>query len=114
MAQEYTGHVKEKGTFVIQSDWKDDAGAATTPTAATWTLTDEDGTVINSREDVVISSLSTTNYIVTTGDDNALQSATDNGKRVVTVEFTYTSDRGSGLKGKDEYIYWIENLLNVT
>ena len=109
--QEYTEAVKEKSTFKITCTWKNTAGTAVTPDSAIWTLTDEDGTVINSREDVSIATPSTTNDIILSGDDLAFSG---NGKRVVTTEAVYDSDEGNNLTLKDEYIFYIEDLLNVT
>jgi len=114
MAQEYTEKVKEEGTFVVTCAWKDSNGTAVTPDSATWTLTDEDGDTINSRSEVSISSPATTNDIVLSGDDLAIQATTDNGKRILTAEAIYDSDEGSNLPLKDEYIFYIENLTNVT
>lgn len=114
MGQEYTEKVKEKSTFKITCAWKNAAGTAVTPDSATWKLTNESGTVINSRTAVSITGLSTTNDIILSGSDLALQSTTDNGKRIVTVEAVYDSDEGSNLPLKDEYTFTVENLLNVT
>lgn len=114
MRQEYTTAVKEESTFKITCAWKNAAGTAVTPDSATWTLTDEAGTVINSRTAVSIASMATTNDIVLSGNDLAIQSATDNGKRIVTILAIYDSDEGTNLPLKDEYYFTIENLLNVT
>ena len=114
MGQEYTDKVKEESTFKVTCAWKNSAGTAVTPDSATWTLTTEDGDTVNSRSEVSISSLSTTNDIVLSGDDLAFQSATESGKRKLTVEAIYDSDEGNNLPLKDEYTFWLGNLLNVT
>jgi len=112
--QEYTSAVKEKSTFKVTCAWKNAAGTAVTPDSATWKLTDESGTVVNSRTAVSISSPSTTNDIILSGLDLAILSATDSGKRILTVEAVYDSDEGDNLPLKDEYIFYIENLTNVS
>ena len=114
MGQEYTTPVKEKSTIKVTCAWKNAAGTAVTPDSATWTLTNEDGDTVNSRSEVSISSLSTTNDIVLSGLDLAILSATENGKRILTAEAIYDSDEGSNLPLKDEYTFYIENLTNVT
>lgn len=112
--QKFVGEVNEQSTFKVTCAWKASGDTAVTPDSATWTETDEDGTVINSREDVSITGLSTTNDIVLSGDDLAIQSSTDNGKRILTVEAVYDSDDGNNLPLKDEYTFRIRNLVNVT
>ena len=104
----------EESTFVINVAFTDEDGDATTPTAATWTLTDCDGSIMNSREDVTISSLDTNVDVVLSGDDLALQSSTDDGKRVFLVEGTYDSTLATGLQFKDQCDFYIADLIAVT
>lgn len=80
-----------------------------TPTTMTWTLTDEDGTVINSRSAVSVSSPSTTNTITLTGDDLALSDVKKT-RRIFTVTGTYNSGAN---KFSDECQFDIDNLLNI-
>lgn len=88
--------VLEGGTLVLTLAWYDDAGSAVTPDTATWTLREADsGAVVNSRSDVAISSLSTSNDIVLSGDDLT------EGMKKLFIEATYTSASGSGLPLKD-------------
>lgn len=106
----------EKSTGVATCAFKDENGQAVTPTSATWTLSDTSGTVINSREDVVISSLDTSVDIVLSGDDLAISAgfAGDAEERVLTVEAVYDSDLGSDLPAKAECHFYIENLAAIT
>jgi len=60
---------KEGGTCILTLTFLDEDGNAVTPTSATWTLTDSDGAVVNSRLNVVISALGPTASIVLTGND---------------------------------------------
>jgi hypothetical protein len=104
----------EKSTFVINVAFTDEDSSAVTPTAATWTLTDCDGSIINSREDVTIASLDTNVDVVLSANDLALQSGSDNGKRVFLVEGTYDSTLGAGLPFKDQAEFFVADLVAVT
>ena len=73
---------------VITITFKDEAGDAVSPESATWSLTDGDGVVVNSREDVTISSPTATEKISLSGDDLLYS---DGEKRYLVVEATYTS-----------------------
>jgi len=108
-------HAKEKGTYGIVATFKDDAGNAVAPDTATWTLTDEDGTVINSREDVEISSPESSETVVLSGDDLQIQSKESGDVvRVFTIEATYTSSLGSGLPLNGSCRFVIDNLAAVS
>jgi hypothetical protein len=101
----------EEATLVVTVAWLDDASAAVTPSAATWTLTDVDGRIVNSRDAVAITGLSTSNAIVLSGADLALSSTFNGPQRVLLVEYTYTSSAGSNLPGKAQCVFTIEDLV---
>jgi hypothetical protein len=102
----------EESTYAITVSWYDESDNAVTPSAATWTLTDLNGNVINSRLAVAIGSLSTSNTIVLKGDDLAIGA---NGiDRQLLLEYTYTSDLGAGLPGKWAAQFVIAQLAYVT
>ena len=96
-------HAWEEGTYKITATYTDDDDAAVTPNAVTWTLTDNDGTVINEREDVSIETPSTSNDIVLSGADLAMQTGeTGTVKRILYIQGDYDSDAGSELPLKGE------------
>ena len=103
----------EEGTAVVTIAFKDEDGSAVTPSAATWTLTDGDGTVINSRNQVAIGSLAASVNVVLKGDDLSLAAGSGTTRKFL-VEYTYTSNLGSGLPGKAQLIFSIEDLAAVT
>lgn len=86
----------EGSTCVIQVDFYDESENPVTPTSATWTLTDSSGSVVNSREDEIISSLDTTVYIVLSGADLVTNSHSLE-ELTLTITATYNSAYGSGL-----------------
>ena len=106
----------EKSTFIVTLTFKDENNDPVTPATGTWTLTDEDGTVINSRENVVISSLDTSVDVVLSGDDLAVSSEFGgiSEMRIFTFEGTYNSDLGSGLPLRDQLTFPVFNLGAVT
>jgi len=81
----------EQDTYGVKITFADAADVAFTPNDLTFTLSDRDGNTINSLEDVPITPLSTSIYVVLSGDDLAL--ADPDAKyewRVLTIKGTYT------------------------
>jgi hypothetical protein len=116
MAENLATIAMEKSTLVVSLSFTDEAGVSVVPTALTWTLTDAAGAVINTREDVVVSTPATTVKIVLSGNDLAIQ-AGETAHRVerrLTVEATYTSDLGSDLPMTWAGAFMIENLVAVS
>jgi len=110
---------REESTLVIQTSFTNEDGEAETPLTLTWTLTDENGTVINSREDVEVSSPAASNDIVLSGDDLSMLAAEVTAgditvERRFLVEATYNSDLGADLPLKDVVRFQIRNLVGVT
>ena len=116
MAELISTIAMEEGTYVVTLSFTDETGQAVAPSAATWTLTDNAGTVINSRDTVTISSPATTVNIVLSGDDLAVQSG-ETGyylERRILVEATYSSNLGTDLPMKWEGAFNVKNLTAVT
>lgn len=104
----------EQGTFGVTVTFTDDTGAEVIPTSATWTLTDGIGTVVHSRSAVVISALAATKTIVLAGDDLALSSSYFGSERYLLVNFVYSSTLGSGLVGRAEIKFVVDDYKAVT
>ena len=101
----------EGSTYVITAAFTDEDGSPVTPNAGlVWRLTDEDGTVINSREDVALTP-ATSVTIVLHGNDLALTGGT--AWRIVTIEGTYDSSLGNNLELKDQVRFPLFNLPAV-
>ncbi len=114
----------EEGIRGIKAVFTDDAGVLVVPNAGTikWTLTDrvdrdETPNIINTREDIVVTSASTI-YIVVKGDDLALQAGEVNqaqADRILKLEWQYNSTNlGNNIKDYAQFIFSIENLYKVT
>jgi len=96
-------------TYVITCSFADADGTAVTPSALTWSLTDDAGKVINSRSSVVISPAATVTIVLGADDlDN------DQGSnRIITIEGTYNSSTyGNNLPIKEQASFtiglWVE------
>lgn len=83
----------------VAISFADAAGTAMTPTSATWSLYDQDGSVVNSRSAVTISGMSSTINITTTSADNVYNAKRSKGvcRRYMLVSAVYTSAYGTGL-----------------
>lgn len=112
MPVKLSDHANERATYVVTVSFTDESGAAVVPTAATWTLTDRAGAVINSHSNVTINPLSSTYNIVLSGADLALPDIRFR-HRLVTVQWTYNSSLGTGLFGKEEIGFYIDPLRAV-
>jgi hypothetical protein len=109
-------HAAEKSTYIVTATCKDEEGNLVIPSLMSWTLTDESGTIINSRENVSVPAPAAVNDILLYGLDLALQVGENAGAigRMVTVNAEYNSTLGSGLPLKGEVRFYIDNLLKVS
>lgn len=108
----------EKSTFGIQVDFTDENGDAVTPNPDTveWTLTDDDGNVINKKEQVAVASAPSVT-VTLKGDDLALSTSEQESVSVYrrfVIEAEYDGDLGSNLPLKDECRFILRNLKYVT
>lgn len=104
--------VTENGTIVLDVSFLDEDGIAVIPATIAWTLTDDVGTIINSRHAVSVAVPAAAIHIVITGDDAAILSDTDQGKRVVLLEWTYNSTLGAGLAATDEILFSVRDTVH--
>jgi hypothetical protein len=104
----------EQSTFAIDLSFTDEDDSAVEPDTVLWTLTDEEGNVINDREDESETPGSTMTVLLS-GDDLAFQAGEsgDSVWRILTIEATYTSDLGAGLLLKDSLKFPLRNLVAV-
>lgn len=109
-----TTNAIEKSTYAVTVAFLDDAGMAVTPSAATWSLTDDRGVVVNSRSAVAISPLASTATIVLSGADLAISASYNGRRRHLLIEYMYTSSLGAGLLGKDVAYFDVLDLAGVT
>lgn len=85
-----TGRANEGGSVGMKIIIVDEDGDDLIPTAATWTLTTLDGTVINSRQDVAITPLAAEMTVLMSGDDlQILDQSNEYELRLFTFEGEY-------------------------
>lgn len=89
-------------TVVVTFTLTDEDGSAVTPNEASWSLYSERG-VVNSREDVAITSLASSMDVVLSGDDLTA------GLTYFVVEGTYDSDVGTDLPFRDWAVIIVED-----
>jgi len=104
-----TTKANDKSTFVINCTFKDEDNLAVIPNVITWTLTDEDGTVINSRTAQSVTPGASVD-IALSGDD---LKRSDGAIRILTVEATYNSSLGNNLPLKDQVKFRISDLTVI-
>ena len=84
----------ERSTLRVSIAFATEGGVAQTPAAATWTLTDLAGTVINNRENVTIGSLASSVAVYLQGADlQIVDQANPFEWRIFTVRWTDTNGR---------------------
>jgi len=109
-----TEHAEELSTYTVVAAFKDAAGSAVTPKSVVWTLTDMEGIVINSREDVSVTPATSVTIVLSGGDLAFKSNEIGTVKRIVTVEAVYDSDEGSDLPLNEEIILLVDPLINVS
>ena len=106
-------YAREEGTYGVELTFTDEDGDALTPDTLTWSLSQTDGTIVNSRSGVVLTPASTVT-ITLTGSDLETFGEDDNRLRRVTIIGTYTSDLGSGVPLSAECEFVVCDLVGVT
>lgn len=115
MATSLTTAAVEKSTFVVIATFTDEDGDLIQPKTLKWTLTNSQGTVINSRENVEVSSPSSEQNIVLSGKDLKMESQSSlKEDRYLIVQGTYDSTYGTDLPLKASCWFKVTNLKAVS
>lgn len=117
MATILTTIAKERSTLAVICSFTDEDDAAVVPNSIKWSLTDESGTVINSRDQVVVGSPASSITIVLSGADLQIltaEAAQEYAKRSLVIEAEYDSSLGSSLPLTDQLNFVVENLSKIT
>uniref|UniRef100_A0A6M3KYW2 Uncharacterized protein n=1 Tax=viral metagenome TaxID=1070528 RepID=A0A6M3KYW2_9ZZZZ len=107
-----TTKADEGSTYVVRATYYDEDSNAVTPDSVVWTLTDGDGAIVNSREDVSIAVPSTYNDIVLGAADLKCSSGKDE-TRVLMLEYVYDSSAGNNLPGTAQVSFIVQKLQTV-
>lgn len=117
MAKQLNVKANEGSTFIVQFQFfvrdADGVESSMVPNPGlSWTLSDENGTPVNSRLAVPIDPPASTIFVVLSGDDLALD-ANYPAKRFLVVEGTFNSEYGLDLPFNHEVSFFIDNLEGV-
>ena len=113
MAVDLKLKAKEQGTYIVHFDFKDENGSPATPTAIRWTLADRNGTPVNARQDIMITTgLSSSMDLVL--HDLDLKVLSSGVTRILTVVATYDSSLGMGLSIVEQASFEVEDLTSVS
>ena len=109
-------YARRRSTAAIKVDFTNEAGAAVTPDSITWSLMDQNKTIINGRSNISVSVPASTIYIVLHGDNTDFLPAEEGSDAVVRhllVQSIYDSSYGDNLPCKDTYLFLIKELTGV-
>ena len=106
----------EESTVKLTITFTDENDDAATPTSINWTLTDGDGDIINSRDEVAVDVPASSIVLALTGDDLAIQPGETGEfvKRIFTLKAVYSSDLGSDLPLVDSLTFPLKNEVAVS
>ena len=127
MATRLTKVAKERSTYIVNAVFTDEDDELAVPASMVWTLTDKDKNVVNSKENIPVSPLASVSAIVLSGldlvvTDGEITEANQNPNvstdpilvdRFITFVGTYDSTLGNGLPLTAEYVFSLENFINV-
>ncbi len=101
--------VNKKSTYIVTLSFKDETGAAVTPTQAWYSLYCETtGTEIKAETE--LTGLGTAKDVEITQEENKIQNSANNSEiKVLTVRFTYGAKQGTA-----QYRYVVTNLQRIT
>ena len=105
--------VDQRDTVDFEVSFEDETNTAVIPTSADWTLTDDEGTIINSRHAVSIAVPAVTVHITIGGDDTDLLSETDSLIRYLYVRWIYNSSLGAGKEGHSQVRFKITPIKHL-
>ena len=96
----------EKSTIVITASFHDEAGSPMIPSTISWSLLDDQGEIVNNREDVVVEP-STSIDIVLSGDDLDIKKNEIAESRICVISGRYNSSYGTDLHYYDSVFFQI-------
>ena len=101
----------EESTYIATISFFETNGTAVAPKLVQWTLKDQDGAVVNGREEVNVDVPGATIVVVLTGDDLSLPDAT-RPNRYLLIEAIYDSVLyGNDLNLREEAQFAVSNLV---
>lgn len=101
-----TEHANDRSTFVVEAAFADETDAPVTPSAATWTLLNRQRQVVNERDAIPVTPAQSITIVL--GPDDLDH---DDGElRYLVLDWLYDSDLGSGLAGREQVTFRIDDI----
>ena len=104
----------ERSRYRIDAVVYTTSGETVVPTSLKWTLTDNSGNVINSRQGVFITPTADPTPILLYGADLGISGTESEVERVLLIEATYDEPGYPGLPYNKEYRFMIKNFVGVS
>lgn len=101
----------EGSSYPVNVSFRDDNGGDITPDSITWSLYTPDGTVVNSRSAVAVSSPAADVTVVLTGSDLTKLTTQRHEPRLLEVTAVCDSDAGNNLTYVQEFLFYIEDVV---
>lgn len=105
----------EKGSLVVGCSFEDEDGNAVSPKSINWTFTDKNGSAINSRDAVAVTSPATSIDVLLMGDDLAIlsdESHLPEVERYFLINYVYDSDLQADISQNEQLKIIVENLAH--
>jgi hypothetical protein len=103
----------ERSTYIVTVTFLDSARNPTTPKLLEWTLVDEDGAVVNSREDVNVDTPKSTESLVLSGADLALPDPVKPARHLLLHAQYDSVEYGNDLPCRQELKFKVANLFGL-
>ncbi|MFA5542456.1 MAG: hypothetical protein WDA47_01675 [Bacilli bacterium] len=104
----------EESSYTLKLTFTDEDGELVDPVTLLWTLTTEDGTVVNNRYKIAVGEPTSITYITLHGSDLQLVDKRNIFEtRVFTLEGTYNSTFGNALPIKQQVFFRIRNIILI-
>ncbi len=111
MPVEVNDKIAEGGPAFIKGIFRDEESVLVVPASLKWTLTDDEGEVVNGRSGVAVAVPATSNTVVISGADTTVSSGRR--RRYFLFEGTYVSDVGT-LPLTGEVTFLIDDYRGIT
>jgi hypothetical protein len=106
MPVELSARARDRSTFVVEASFTDEEGTPVVPNAVTWTLLDRDRGVVNSRDGVIETPAASITIVLGAADVDH-----DDGElRRLVLDWTYNSDLGNDLPGREQLTFHIDDI----
>lgn len=105
--------VKERSEITFQMTFAQGDGSALVPKDIKWSLSTDDGTIVNSRRDEDIATPAAVVNVKLWGDDTALIDGIESVTRAFTIRALYDDAPDIDIEVNNEILFDIDEIINV-